>query len=99
MKTFRFEIVRLPNGRYAWLFVVLEGRRKRVLAGSSRDYRSRARAERAIERMRGAPIEPSVPDPEPFPLPATSFRIVPGVLPLMVREFADSASLTAGPAV
>ena len=43
--------------------------------------------------MRGAPVAPRVPGRKPFPLPTTSFQIVPGVVPLIVEddpEFEDT---------
>lgn len=83
----RFEIVRRPNGRFGWVFVRREGDRTRVLARSARDYRTPAKAVDAIDRMRGADIELGGLEPDPFPLPATRFQIVAGVVPLRVDEF------------
>ena len=93
MKDSHFVIVHRFNDRYAWLFVVGEGRRRRVLARSTRDFRSRAKAKKAINKMRGAPVAPRDPRRKPFPLPTTSFQIVPGVVPLIVEdapEFEDA---------
>jgi uncharacterized protein YegP (UPF0339 family) len=87
MNVYRFEIVRGFNDRFAWVFVVEDENRRRILARSTRDFRSRARAEKAIDKMRDAAIAPGVPGPEPFPLPTTSFQIVPGVVPLIVDDF------------
>jgi uncharacterized protein YegP (UPF0339 family) len=88
MKESQFEIVRRPNGRFAWRFVVRKDGRPRVLARSARDYRTRARAVEAIDTMREADVvDAGGADPEPFPLPVTRFRIVSGVVPLIVDEF------------
>lgn len=85
MKEHCFEIVRRGDDRYSWLFVVVDGRRQRVLARSARTYRSPQKAVGAINKLRAASTicEPD----EPFSLPETSFRIVSGVVPLVVREF------------
>jgi hypothetical protein len=85
-KQYRFEILRRGDGGYYWLFVVLERRRRRVLARSTRDYRSAEKAKGAIAKLRRTT---NVFDTtgDLFPLPATHFRIVPGVVPLMVEEF------------
>jgi hypothetical protein len=87
VKQYRFEIVRQTYRRYSWRFVVIEkDGRRRVLDRSHRDYRSPKRVERAIRAMKGAEIDPtSLTDRDPFELPATSFRIVGGVVPLMVQ--------------
>jgi hypothetical protein len=85
-KQYRFEILRRGDGRYYWLFVVLERRRRRVLARSTRDYRSAEKAKGAIAKLlRTTNVFDTTGDL--FPLPATHFRIVPGVVPLMVEEF------------
>jgi hypothetical protein len=86
MKSFRFfQIVRRGNGRFYWLFVSVKGRRRRVLARSTRDYSSAQKAAGAIDKLRGAIVLGSI--DEPFRLPETSFHRVPGVLPLVVDEF------------
>jgi hypothetical protein len=86
MNPYRFEIVRRANGRFAWVFVRVDNRgRQRVLARSARSWRRRKRARRAIKVLRDAPIR-RVYDYSPFSLPATSFELVPGVLPLLVEH-------------
>ena len=85
-KQYRFEILRRGDDRFYWLFVVLERRRRRVLARSTRDYRSAQKAKAAIAKLQRATnvVDTTV---DPFPLPATHFSVVAGVLPLMVEEF------------
>lgn len=85
-KQYRFEILRRGDDRFYWLFVVLEGRRRRVLARSTRDYRSARKAMGAIAKLRRTThvVDTTV---DPFPLPATHFHVVPGVLPLVLEEF------------
>lgn len=86
MKPFRFfQIVRRGNGRFYWLFVSVKGRRRRVLARSTRDYSSVQKAAGAIDKLRAAIVPGSI--EEPFELPETSFHRVPGVVPLVVDEF------------
>lgn len=86
MKSFRFfQIVRRGNGRFYWLFVSVKGRRRRVLARSTRDYSSAQKAAGAIDKLRAAIVLGSI--DEPFRLPETSFHRVPGVVPLVVDEF------------
>jgi len=86
MKSFRFfQIVRRGNGRFYWLFVSVKGRRRRVLARSTRDYGSAQKAAGAIDKLRDAIVLGSI--DEPFRLPETSFHRVPGVVPLVVDEF------------
>ena len=83
-----FEIVDRPNGRFGWIFVRREeGGRRRVLARSTRDFSSLEKVVGAIDRMREAEIDPTGVGPEPFDLPATSFQVVAGVVPLRVDEF------------
>ena len=92
MKQHRFEIVRRPNGRFGWVFVIRDEGRRRVRARSTRDYGSPEKAREAIFKMEGATIDPfPVDDPDPIPLPTTSFQIVPGVVPLLVQEFPTEA--------
>jgi hypothetical protein len=97
-KDYHFEIVRRTYRRFSWRFVVIEeDGRRRVLDRSHRDYRSRKRVRRAILAMQSAHVDDcSGSDGDLFPLPATSFRIVGGVVPLMVDgspvEF-DASSL------
>jgi hypothetical protein len=87
-----FEIVRRPYDRYSWLFVEVEDGRRRVLARSDRDYRSAKRLRSAIEDLRevlpGADVVDATgsTDPDGFELPASGFRFVSGVVPLVVEE-------------
>ena len=82
---FRFEIVRRGNGRFGWVFVRVKGGR-RVLARSVRDYGSPEKVDDAINRMRAAQVDDTTAGSDLFPLPATSFRIVSGVVPLVVED-------------
>ena len=85
-KQYRFEILRRGDDRFYWLFVVLERRRRRVLARSTRDYGSAQKAKAAIAKLQRATNVVDTTD-DPFSLPETHFRVVPGVVPLMVEEF------------
>lgn len=86
---FRFEIVRRGNGRFGWIFVRVGDGKRRLLARSVRDYRSPDKVKDAIDKMDGARVDDTTVGDDPFPLPATSFRIVSGVVPLIVDEFED----------
>jgi hypothetical protein len=89
MKPFRFfEIVRRGNDRFYWRLVSVKGRRRRrrVLARSARDYRSPEKATQAIETLQSVEVIVDTTE-DPFTLPTTHFRIVRGVVPLMVDEF------------
>jgi hypothetical protein len=87
MKEHRFEIVRRGSDRFGWIFVAIDGDRRRVRASSVRDYRSIDKVTEAIDRMQGAEIvDTTEGDPDLFPLPPTLFQIVPGVVPLLVQE-------------
>jgi hypothetical protein len=80
-----FEIVRRPYGRFSWLLVQLRRGRRRVLARSERDYRSRGKVRRVIEAIKDVvPNAPVFDATRPFTLPDTSFHIVGDVLPLPV---------------
>jgi hypothetical protein len=87
-----FEIVRRGFDRYAWLFVEVQGDRRRVLARSTRDWGSRKKVRKAIRDLkRDVPgariIDTTRPgDRDRFRLPATAFQFVPRVMPLVVRE-------------
>ena len=93
MTKHRFEIVRQTHDRYSWLFVEVQDSRRRVLARADRDYGSPKKVRRAIQKLQGAVPDADVADatgstePERFALPATSFQLVPGVVPLVVEEF------------
>jgi hypothetical protein len=91
MVEYWFEIFRENVDRWAWRFVVLRDGERRVLARSGRDFRSRRRARRSIRRLRtnieGAPI--IVVGQGGFPLPASTFTLVPGVVPLPVQGSPD----------
>jgi len=86
MKRYRLEIVRRASGRFGWIFVRIDDRGRRVLASSERSYRSRKRVRQAIAALEDADIVDTTQDYVPFPLPATSFRFVRGVVPLIVDE-------------
>jgi hypothetical protein len=88
VKEYRFEIARRGYRRFTWRFVVINGDRRRVLARARRDYRSPKAVKRVIDRLREAEVVDlsGANDDGRFPLPTTSFRIVPGVVPLMVTE-------------
>lgn len=86
MKQYRIEIVGRAFGRFGWNFVRIDDRGHRILARSERSYRSRKRVGRAIAALKEARIVDATKDYLPFPLPATSFRFVPGVVPLIVDE-------------
>lgn len=86
MKRYRIEIVRRAFGRFGWIFVRIDDRGRRVLARSERSYRSTKRVRRAIAALEDACIVDTTKDYVPFPLPATSFRFVHGVIPLVVDE-------------
>lgn len=83
-----FEIARRGNNRFYWLFVSfkIKGRRRRVLARSTRDYGSARKAEEAIVKLVGTTYVLDTTG-GPFALPTTSFQSVPGVVPLTVDEF------------
>jgi hypothetical protein len=84
----RFEIVRRPFDRFGWVFVVRDENTRRVLARSIRDYSTVDKVEDAIDKLQGADVvDTTTGGPDPFPLPVTSFRIVRGVVPLLVDEF------------
>lgn len=83
MKQQRFEIVRRADRRYSWLLVEVEGERRRVLARSQRDHRSRKRVEKAIAELRTAEILPVGSD-DTSPWEPTTFHVVRGVKPLIV---------------
>jgi hypothetical protein len=86
VKDFWFEIVRRSRKRYEWVFVGARDGRPRVLARSGRDYRSRKKTRRAIERLQYAFPRADIRNADPFPLPYTKFEVVPGVLPLRVQS-------------
>jgi hypothetical protein len=87
MTKHRFEIVRQTHDRYSWLFVEVEDGQRLVLARADRDYSSPKKVRRAIQKLQGAVPDADVAELERFALPATSFRFVPGVVPLVVEEF------------
>jgi hypothetical protein len=95
MVQYYFEIFRQTFDRWSWRFVVVRDGERRVLARSGPDYRSRRRARRAIRRLKRAVRGASVvvvsgsTGQDGFPLPASSFAFVPGVVPLVVRGSPD----------
>ena len=91
MKPFRFfQIVRRGNDRFYWIFVSVKRRRRRVIARSTRDYRTPEKVMAAIDDLRDAFV---VPIDDPITLPETHFHRVRGVLPLVVDEFPVEDSL------
>jgi len=86
MKEYRIEIVRRACGRFGWVFVRIDERGRRVLARSDRSYKSRKRVRQAITALRDADVFDATKGYAPFPLPTTSFKLVPGVVPLIVDE-------------
>lgn len=95
MNDYWFQIVRRSRKRYDWVFVAVRDGRPRVLARSGRDYRSRKKTRRAIERLQYAFPRAEVRSNDPFRLPYTKFEIVPGVLPLRVQAPAGSVPASA----
>jgi hypothetical protein len=95
MVQYWFEIFRQSLGRWSWRFVENRDGERRVLARSSRDFRSRRRVRRSIRRLRrnvlGAPV--IVVGQGGFPLPTSTFTIVPGVQPLPVQRSSDEFEL------
>jgi uncharacterized protein YegP (UPF0339 family) len=91
MVQYWFEIFRQSFDRWSWRFVVDRDGERRVVARSGRDFRSRRRARRSIRRLRSnigaAPIV--VVGQGGFPLPASTFTLVPGVVPLPVQGSPD----------
>jgi hypothetical protein len=85
-RCYRLEIVRRASGRFGWIFVRIDDRGRRVLASSERSYRSRKRVRKVIAALGDADIVDTTQGYLPFPLPATSFRFVTGVVPLIVDE-------------
>jgi hypothetical protein len=86
MKRYRLEIVRRASGRFGWIFVRIDDRGRQVLASSDRSYRSRKRVLREIAALEDADIVDATEGYLPFSLPATSFKFVRGVVPLLVDE-------------
>jgi hypothetical protein len=85
--TYRFEIVRRATGRYSWRLVGVKDGRRRVLARAHRDWRSLTKVEDVVAALQAAPVDDvSGTIEDRFPLPATSFGFVSGVLPLIVEE-------------
>ena len=100
MKSYRFEVVRRRYDRYGWHVVSIDGPRRRVLARSARTYRSPKRVKRAIARLQTAQVvDVSGTDENGVSLPATSFGVVPGVVPLIVAERPADYELAARPRV
>lgn len=88
MAQYWFEIFRQTYDRWAWHFVEIRDGRRRVLARSGRDYRSRRRARKAVRALqrsvRGAEVLVAGAGHEGFPLPASRFAVDYDVVPLMV---------------
>ncbi|WP_327632969.1 hypothetical protein OHB24_23525 [Kribbella sp. NBC_00482] len=87
-KKYRIWIIRSTAKRYRWIFTVHGDGTIRVLAQSARDYRSRRKVRKAIDKMKdafpGAEVRDSDGTPGTFQLPATSFAVDFDVVPLMV---------------
>ena len=74
MKPLRFfQIVRRGNDRFYWIFVSVKRRRRRVIARSTRDYRTPEKVVAAIDRLREAFIVESI--DEPFTAPPMTAMI------------------------
>ena len=86
MKEYRIEIVRRSWGRFGWVFVRIDERGRRVLARSDRSYKSRRRVCKAVDALKEAGVYDATKGSAPFPLPAAAFRLVPGVVPLIVDD-------------
>lgn len=91
MPEYRFEIVGRAFGRFTWRLVERRGSRRRVLARDDGDYSTLAKVEAAIDDFKthvadAEPVNTTLPDAPPFPLPPTSFEFVDGVVPLVVEE-------------
>lgn len=83
---YRFEIVRRAFGRFGWVVVERDRRGRHVVARSERSYRSKKRAKRAIAALGGAQVVDTTRGRSTPRLPATSFRVLDGVVPLIVEE-------------
>jgi hypothetical protein len=86
MQQHRFEIVRRAFGRFGWIFVRIHDRERCVLARSARSYHSKEDVRQAIAALDDAPIVDVTKGRRPFPLPVRSFKLVRGVVPLIVDE-------------
>lgn len=84
--SYRFEIVRRKSDRFGWRVVAIDDAGRRVLGRSERSYRSREKANQAIDALRTADVDDTTRPPVGLPLPATKSEVVPGVLPLIVAE-------------
>ena len=93
MRQYWFEIVRRNLDHYSWVFVERRDDTQRVLVRSNRHYDTPDEVKDAIKAFLGAAATADIIEPdgsteeEPFPLPATSFKLVPGVVPLPVEAF------------
>lgn len=88
MNGYRFEIVRRRYDRYSWIVVAAQQGRRRIVASSGRDYRTKAKVASVIERLQKAQVidATGTTPAQPIQLPETSFHLVSGVLPLPVAE-------------
>jgi hypothetical protein len=84
--SYRFEIVRRNSDRFGWRIVVVDDAGRRVLGLSERSYRSRKKANRAIDALRAAYVDDTTRRRDGFTLPDTKSEVLPGVLPLIVSE-------------
>jgi hypothetical protein len=84
MVQYWFEIFRQTYDRWSWHFVEVRDGRRRVLARSGRDYRSRKKARQAVNRFAEALQEARImPGGAGYRLPASKFAVDYGVVPLM----------------
>jgi hypothetical protein len=83
MAQYWFEIFRQTYDGWSWHFVEVRDGRRRVLARSERDYGSRKKARKSVNRfmaaLQGAQIMPG----SGYRLPASRFAVDYGVVPLM----------------
>ena len=85
MVQYWFEIFRQTYDRWSWHFVEVRDGRRRVLARSGRDYPSRKKARKAVNRFAGALQEAQIMPAGGggYRLPASRFAVDYGVVPLM----------------
>lgn len=85
-----FQVIKRGYDRYSWVLVEARDGRVRVLAHSARDYSSKKKTRKAIERVMGAAGDAQVLDEAcgypGFDVPMTRFEVDPYVFPLPVRD-------------
>ena len=76
------------------MFIEVKNGQRRILLRGNRDYGSKKKLKKAVEELQEIFCDAGFLDAtgptEPFRLPATSFRLVPDVLPLLVGEPPDA---------